>query len=60
VRRASVNRRRASRRRRTTPQRKIETSRGGRVPERVTYVLLNVGGMWLVDSKTRNGLKATL
>jgi len=38
----------------------IETSRGGRVPERVTYVLLKVGGAWLVDSKTRNGLEATL
>lgn len=38
----------------------IETSRGGPVPERVKYVLLKVGGMWLVDSKTRNGLKATL
>lgn len=38
----------------------IETSRGGPVPERVKYVLLKVGGMWLVDNKTRNGLKATL
>ncbi len=38
----------------------IETSRGGRVPERVTYVLLKVGGAWLVDSKTRDGIKATL
>jgi len=38
----------------------IETSRGGRVPERVTYVLLKVGGAWLVDSKARDGIKATL
>jgi hypothetical protein len=30
------------------------------VPERITYVLLKVGGAWLVDSKTCNGVKATL
>jgi hypothetical protein len=38
----------------------IETVRPAPRAEQVHYVLLKVGGMWLVDSKTRNGLKATL